>query len=288
MPNSMTGFARAETKESWGSIVCELKSVNHRYLETYFRLPEQLRPFEIEFRSQIKKALSRGKLDCSIQLQITPGSESTLSVDKDKAQQVINACQDLVEDLPASSPMNPIEILTFPGVMHSTDLDADELETAAKAALGQALITLNEIRGREGGEMAAVVGKRVQAMLSQVSQLKQSYPEIKAALETRLTNRFEELKIEVDADRLEQELVVLAQKMDIDEEIDRLQTHLEEINRILQSKEPIGRRLDFLMQELNREANTVASKSQSIQSTNSSVEMKVLIEQMREQIQNIE
>ena len=288
MPNSMTGFARAETKESWGSIVCELKSVNHRYLETYFRLPEQLRAFEIEFRSQIKKALSRGKLDCSFQLQITPGEASTLSVDKEKAKQVIGACEELAESLNTSTPLNPLEVLAFPGVMHSTDLDTEELEAVAKATLAQALTTLIEIRGREGEEMAAVVNKRVEAMRDQVAQLKQSYPEIKAALEARITGRFEELKIEVDPDRLEQELVALAQKMDIDEEIDRLHTHLEEIARVLQSKEPIGRRLDFLMQELNREANTVSSKSQSIQSTNSSVEMKVLIEQMREQIQNIE
>ncbi len=288
MPKSMTGFARAETKESWGSIVCELKSVNHRYLETYFRLPEQLRAFEITFRGQIKKALSRGKLDCSIQLQINPGESSTLSVNTEKAQQVISACEDISKHLPTSTPINPVEILSFPGVMQATDIDAESLEAAAKATLAQALNTLNEIRGREGNEMAAVVSKRVNAMSDQVAQLKQSYPEIKAALEARLTNRFEELKIEVDSDRLEQELVVMAQKMDIDEEIDRLQTHIDEIGRVLKSEEPIGRRLDFLMQELNREANTVASKSQSIQSTNTSVEMKVLIEQMREQIQNIE
>ena len=141
--------------------------------------------------------------------------------------------------------------------MQATDIDAESLEAAAKATLTQALNTLNEIRGREGNEMAAVVSKRVNAMSDQVAQLKQSYPEIKAALEARLTNRFEELKIEVDSDRLEQELVVMAQKMDIDEEIDRLQTHIDEIGRVLKSEEPIGRRLDFLMQELNREANTV-------------------------------
>lgn len=288
MPNSMTGFARAESKQDWGTVTCELKSVNHRFLDMYFRLPEQLREHEIEFRSQIKSALARGKIDCSFQLQVVSGQNAELSVDQERASQIVAACDQIAGNMKEAAEVNPLEILAFPGVLNNTDLDAEDLKTAALAALSRALETLSQIRRREGDEMAAIVGNRVDGMLEQVEQLKQSYPEIKQALEDKLTSRFAELNIETDAERLEQELVVLAQKLDIDEEIDRLQTHLEEIARVLKAQEPIGRRLDFLMQELNREANTVASKSQSIQSTNASVEMKVLIEQMREQIQNIE
>ena len=288
MPKSMTGFARAEIKEDWGTITCELKSVNHRFLDIYFRLPEKLRPLEIEFRSQIKAALSRGKVDCSFQLQIISGQDSTLSIDSEKAREVIAACETLAAKMTTAAPLNPLEVLAFDGIMNTSELDTDQIKSAAEKALKEALITLNEIRLREGNEMAAIVGLRVDGMREQIADLTKFIPQIKEALEARLKNRFEELKVDVDPERIEQELVLMAQKMDIDEEIDRLNTHLDEIARTLKSKEPIGRRLDFLMQELNREANTVASKSQSIQSTNASVEMKVLIEQMREQIQNIE
>lgn len=288
MPKSMTGFSRAEVKEDWGTITCELKSVNHRFLDVYFRLPDTLRELEIEFRSQIKGALSRGKIDCSIQLQVISGQDAGINLDLEKASQVISACQRLGREISDAAPLNPMEVLQFPGVLTTSDLDSKKLKVAALSVLKQALGSLNDIRLREGNEMATVVNRRVEAMLEQVAELKQFFPDIKEALENRLKGRFEELKIDADPERLEQELVILAQKMDIDEEIDRLQTHLEEIGRVLKAEEPIGRRLDFLMQELNREANTVSSKSQSLQSTGASVEMKVLIEQMREQIQNIE
>ena len=288
MPKSMTGFARAEVKQDWGTLTCELKSVNHRFLDMYFRLPESLRELEIEFRNRIKNALARGKVECSVQFQIGGNKGASLTLNKEKAEQIIAVCEELSPQLNNAAPIDALKVLEFPGVLLAEDIDAKLIQSAALEALSKALESLTDIRQREGDEMGAVVQRRVESLREHTEQLNKIFPELKAALENKLKTRLQELEIEVDPDRLEQEIVMLAQKLDIDEEIDRLRTHLDEIERVLNSNEPIGRRLDFLMQELNREANTVGSKSQAIQSTNTSVEMKVLIEQIREQIQNIE
>lgn len=288
MPYSMTGFARTEHKCDWGSIICELKSVNHRYLDVYFRMPESLREFEHELRHQIKARVSRGKLECSLQLQIAEGNHHDQGFDESAAMAVITAAEAIASKIQNPAPIDPLEVLRMPGVATRVDIDTDSLKAAVDTALQQALEQHAAMRLREGNEMARVVDERIDSIGEQVSLVKQIVPEIRESLKQRLLDKLEQLDIEINPERLEQELVIQAQRMDVDEEIDRLETHMTEVRRTLKQDKSIGRRLDFLMQELNREANTLGSKSQAVESTNVSVELKVLIEQMREQIQNIE
>lgn len=288
MPYSMTGFARSEYKSDWGSICCEVKSVNHRFLDIYFRMPDSLREFELDLRNQIKGSVSRGKIECSIQVQINPGHSRGKSYDAEAANAVIEAAEAIARQIDSPAAINPLDVLRMPGVSSSVEVESQELFSAAKAALNQALEQHRQMRLREGNEMSRLVEQRIDAIAGQVSIVKTVLPEIRKALKQRLLDRLDQLNVETDADRLEQELVYQAQRIDVDEEIDRLETHMQEVRNTLKEDQPIGRRLDFLMQELNREANTLGSKSQAVESTNVSIELKVLIEQMREQIQNIE
>lgn len=288
MPYSMTGFARSEHKCEWGTISCELKSVNHRYLDIYFRMPESLREFEHLLRHQIKSRVSRGKVECALQLQIVSDKSKSSGFDQEAAKAVIQAAEAISSQIQNPAAIDPLEVLRMPGVATSADIDSDALKTAVETALGQALEQHAAMRLREGNEMARVVDERIDSIGEQVSLVKRIVPEIRENLKQRLLDKLEQLDIEASPERLEQELVMQAQRMDVDEEIDRLETHMAEVRRTLTQDKPIGRRLDFLMQELNREANTLGSKSQAVESTNVSVELKVLIEQMREQIQNIE
>jgi len=294
MPYSMTGFARSEYKSDWGSISCELKSVNHRYLDIYCRLPENLREFEISLRNQIKKRISRGKLECNIQIQIqngegtegTKGAQQTYDVAV--ATQIVHAAQSIAAQIESPAQIDPLEVLRMPGVTKQSNIAPDTLENALEIVLSDTLKQHADMRLREGTEMAKVITQRVASIGEQVAIAENVVPEIREHLKQKFLERIEQLDIEANPERLEQELVIQAQKMDVDEEIDRLKAHMKEVKRVLQENKPIGRRLDFLMQELNREANTLGSKSQGIDSTNVSIELKVLIEQMREQIQNIE
>lgn len=288
MPYSMTGFARSEHKSDWGSICCEIKSVNHRFLDIYFRMPDSLREFELDIRNLIKGYVSRGKIECSIQVQINPGHSRGSSYNAEAASAVIDAAEAIARQIDSPAAINPLDVLRMPGVSSSVEVEAQELFEAAKAALSQALEQHRQMRLREGNEMARLVEQRIDSIAEQVSIVRTVLPEIRNALKQRLLDRLDQLKVETDADRLEQELVYQAQRIDVDEEIDRLETHMQEVRNTLKEDQPIGRRLDFLMQELNREANTLGSKSQAVESTNVSIELKVLIEQMREQIQNIE
>lgn len=288
MPYSMTGFARSEHKSDWSSICCEVKSVNHRFLDIYFRMPDSLREFELDIRNLIKGYVSRGKIECSIQVQINPGHSRGNSYNAEAASAVIDAAEAIARQIDSPAAINPLDVLRMPGVSSSVEVEAQELFEAAKAALSQALEQHRQMRLREGNEMARLVEQRIDSIAGQVSIVRTVLPEIRNALKQRLLDRLDQLKIETDADRLEQELVYQAQRIDVDEEIDRLETHMQEVRNTLKEDQPIGRRLDFLMQELNREANTLGSKSQAVESTNVSIELKVLIEQMREQIQNIE
>ncbi|MFX4227318.1 MAG: YicC/YloC family endoribonuclease [Porticoccaceae bacterium] len=288
MPYSMTGFARSEHKSDWGSICCEVKSVNHRFLDIYFRMPDSLREFELDLRNLIKGSVSRGKIECSIQVQINPGHSRGKSYDAEAANAVIEAAEAIARQIDSPAAINPLDVLRMPGVSSSVEVESQELFSAAKAALNQALEQHRQMRLREGNEMSRLVEQRIDAIAGQVSIVKTVLPEIRKALKQRLLDRLDQLNVETDADRLEQELVYQAQRIDVDEEIDRLETHMQEVRNTLKEDQPIGRRLDFLMQELNREANTLGSKSQAVESTNVSIELKVLIEQMREQIQNIE
>ena len=288
MPYSMTGFARSEVKCNWGTIGCELKSVNHRYLDMYFRMPENLREHELSLRNQIKSRVSRGKLECNIQLQTQVDAGSDQGFDAGAAESIIKAAEAIAKKIQAPAAINPLDILRMPGVVTNTAIDPEELKTALETALTEALDQHAAMRLREGAEMARVVAQRVDSIGEQVNLARKVVPEIRQALEQRLRDKLAQLDIETNPERLEQELVVQAQRLDIDEEIDRLETHMSEVKRTLKQDKPIGRRLDFLMQELNREANTLGSKSQALESTHVAIELKVLIEQMREQIQNIE
>ena len=288
MPLSMTGFARSEIKTSWGAVCCELKSVNHRYLDTTFRLPDNLRELEPDLRRQIKESVSRGKLECSIQPQVSSLAQTGEGFNREAAESLSRAAEGISQMLDNPAPINPLEILKMPGVIADAKISTEELHAGALTALTNALDSHRDMRKREGAEMQRVITIRLNAISEQIDIIKSVLPDIRSALEQRLHKRLQQLEVAADPDRLEQELVLQAQRMDVDEEIDRLESHIVEVRRCLDQDKPVGRRLDFLMQELNREANTLASKSQAVESTNVAVELKVLIEQMREQVQNLE
>ena len=287
MIRSMTAFARAERHAPGGTLIWELKSVNHRYLEVSPRLPEGFRELDGPLRDRCREQLNRGKLEAGLRFQ--PGGEAALpTLDETLVQELAAAAQRIGELLQHPAPVNPAELLRIPGVLMAPQLDSASLHQAALAALDEALEQLIANRQREGQAMAATLETRLEAVLEQVAVVREAVPGILAAQRERLSKRILELVSEPDNDRLEQELVMLAQKMDVAEEIDRLEAHVKEVRRTLAKGGNVGRRLDFLMQELNREANTIGSKSIATETTQAAVELKVLIEQMREQIQNLE
>jgi uncharacterized protein (TIGR00255 family) len=289
MINSMTGFARRDAGGPWGELSCELRSVNHRFLEISFRLPEELRAIEPALRTALGQQLRRGKVDCSLHWRAPAGATGALEIDTAAMQRVLAAVSTVAQytDLPPDR-VNPIDVLRWPGVVRETRTDATELQAAAQQLLDATAVELAAARGREGARLAELLAQRCNALTELTSQVRTRLPEIEARVRTRLEDRLGELRASVDPARLEQELVLLLQRLDVAEELDRLTGHLEEIRRVIASPEAAGRRLDFLMQELNREANTLASKSQDLGMTRISVDMKVNIEQMREQVQNIE
>ena len=287
MPSSMTAFARQTIECDWGTAAWEIRSVNHRYLETNFRMPETVRDIEMGLRELARKHLQRGKVDCSLQLNI---ATKTGAVDVNQAltDQYISVCEQLANQMENPAPVSPVDILKWPGALKEPEVDKDALKQALTTLFEDTLIQLEEGRGREGEKLKALIAQRLDAITSEVDTVRTKLPQLLAAQKQKIIDRLHEVSADLNSDRLEQELVFLAQKADVDEELDRLDTHLSEIRQVLNRREPIGRRLDFLMQELNREANTLASKSIASDTTQSSVELKVLIEQMREQIQNIE
>ncbi|NVK40132.1 MAG: YicC family protein [Oceanospirillaceae bacterium] len=287
MTRSMTAFTRQEHQGEWGSLVWEIRSVNHRYLEPHLRLPDSLRDLEGPLREQLRKALSRGKVECTLRF-VPETQQQTLSVDRELAEQLINAARDLESLIPDRQPLNPLEVLRWPGVMRESEIDMSAVKKSALELFGKALQDLAAGRSREGAELAQLIEQRLDGIEAVVAQVRKRLPEILQAQRDNLRSRLAELRIELDETRLEQEIALLAQKADVDEELDRLGTHVQEVRRVLKQKDPVGRRLDFLMQELNREANTLSSKSIVTDTTQCAVELKVLIEQMREQIQNIE
>ena len=286
MTASMTAFARRETHQAWGSLSWEIRSVNQRYLEPSFRLPETLRDLEPVLRNELRQALSRGKLD--ITLKFYPAEDNAqLEVNTVLLDQLITAADQIYNRTPAAS-LDPLRLLQWPGVMQSKKADEEAVKTTALELFQQTLTDLKAHREREGAELAKLIEERL-AQISQHLVSAQNYlPEALKAWRTNLLERAQKLQVELDPTRLEQEVVMLAQKQDVMEELDRLTTHTKEVRRALTSQQPIGRRLDFLMQEMNREANTLGSKAISMEMTQVSVDLKVLIEQMREQIQNIE
>jgi len=288
MIRSMTAFARKENQGEWGSLQLELRSVNHRYLELSPRLPEELRSLEPAVRERVGARLGRGKVDCNVRYQPPQTASGELALNIELVKQLAHASREVDNIIYNPAPVNSLEVMRWPGVLEAPGVDEEQLQVALLGLLDQALDEMNANREREGEKLQGIILQRCDAIEAVVTQVRQRLPEILAALRQRLEDRLGELKQELDPARLEQEMVLLTQKLDVDEEMDRLATHVEEVRRVLQADEPVGRRLDFLMQELNREANTLGSKSVDNETTKASVELKVLIEQMREQIQNIE
>jgi uncharacterized protein (TIGR00255 family) len=287
MPRSMTAYARITEENSWGSITCELRSVNHRFLEVGFRMPDVLRESETALRDMTRKKLTRGKIDCSVQIAFNH-SDAGSTLDLEVAQSHIEIAQAIANKLSDAAPISAVDIMQLPGVIKDASIEASQVNKAGKKAFDLALDQMLEGREREGAKLAEMVEQRLAGIESQIAIVRENLPEILQQQRTRLHEKLNELKEQMDEQRLEQEMVIIANRADVDEELDRLEAHISEIRLALKSKESIGRRLDFLMQELNREANTLGSKSISSTTTQVSVELKVLIEQMREQIQNIE
>lgn len=286
MIRSMTAFASVEGASDLGTLSCELRTVNHRYLEPSLRLPEELRPFEPALRERIASRLSRGKIDVSVRLRGDHGSQG-LEIDEKVVQRLSALHMELAKQFPGTR-AEITELLRFPGVLRQPELDRDALQVAVLSALERALDSLAETREREGARLADMLRERLDGIEKQVLVLRGLMPEIRRALRQRLESRLADLAQPADPGRLEQELMLQVTRADVDEELDRLDTHVIEVRRVLELGEPVGRRLDFLMQEFNREANTLGSKAVDTRSTQAAVELKVLIEQMREQVQNIE
>ena len=287
MVNSMTAFARAGASTPVGTLVVELRSVNHRYLDCHFKLADELRALEPALRERLGRALGRGKVDCLIRLQATT-ADRPLELDRARLAQVLDACREIAGEEDTVAKPDPLAVLQFPGVARTPAPSEDDLASAALEVFDEALGSLAETRAREGAQLQRLIGDRIDAVAREVTAVREQHPALLEQQQARLRQRLAELTDALDTDRLEQELAYLAQKTDVDEELDRLDAHVAEVRRVLDAGGPCGRRLDFLMQELNREANTLSAKSIGIAQTQGAIELKVLIEQMREQVQNIE
>jgi uncharacterized protein (TIGR00255 family) len=286
MIRSMTGFARRERQFPWGMLAWELKTVNHRFLEVGCRLPEEFRAAEADFRQSIAGVVKRGKVDAS--LHFRPIAEGSLEVDADLLGSLTLRVQQIASHAGAAARIDVMDLLRWPGVLRDSRRDSAALIAAAHGLLGDALAELMRFRDSEGGRLRDSLEQRCAGLMDICARVVERLPEVRARMRTKLLERIALLVSEIDHGRLEQELAMLAQRQDVDEEIDRLRGHVAEVRKTFAGREPAGRRLDFLMQELNREANTLSSKSQDIETTRAAVDMKVLIEQMREQVQNIE
>lgn len=286
--NSMTAFAREIDDSGPGHLTVELRSVNHRYLDSYFKLPEPLRNLEPSLREALQARLARGKLEIQMRFQADAGAAQGMELDRDRLTELLSALKAIEEAVPGTRSPTSLELLQWPGIIDAAGDDQDSLNRRAMALFKRALSSLTDTRAREGEKLAQFIRDRLVAVSEQVDSARQRMPELLAQQRQRLETRLAELQADVDTDRIEQELVMLAQKADVEEELDRLEAHVQEVGRVLDKGGPCGRRLDFLMQELNREANTLSSKSFASSTTQNAVELKVLIEQMREQIQNLE
>ncbi len=288
---SMTGFARCEVAVPSGALVCELRSVNHRYLEPSLRLPEELRALEPELRAQLQKELRRGKVDCTFTYRASLQTGRSLELDTQLIERLSAVLDQLGATARASTTpaqINLVDLLRYPGVVREASTDPEVLLAAGRELFTRALADLKSMRASEGARLKELVVTRCDQLEALLTQVRQRLPEVQAAIRGRFAERLAELNLSVDQERLEQEVALLVQRMDVAEELDRLDGHIAETRKIIASPEAAGRRLDFLMQEYNREANTLSSKSQDLSTTRLAVDMKVLIEQMREQVQNIE
>jgi uncharacterized protein (TIGR00255 family) len=284
----MTAFARQEEQTEQGDLTWEVRSVNHRYLELSLRLDERFRSLEMPIRKLFAEKLARGKIDATLRYKTPEAQLSNVDMDRDLAKSVVENCEIVAGFAAQAAPIDPVKILQWPGVLKAESLDQVALNTSVMASVRKAIDELIVTRKTEGAALQTMIAQRCIEIDGIAKEIRQRMPDILAQHQQRLNERVAELQVSLDPERLEQEMVMLAQKSDVAEELDRLESHVIEVQNVLQRDEPVGRRLDFLMQELNREANTLGSKSINTETTNHSVQLKVLIEQMREQIQNIE
>ena len=284
---SMTAFAHLELKKNWGNAVWEIRSVNQRFLETYFRLPEAFRHLEMGLRERLRAALTRGKVECSLRIELTNNESNELALNHAYAEKVVSALKSL-QTIAGAGEINLVDVLRYPGVVDSQNQDLDQIAEDLLAGFEQILAEFLAMRGREGANLQTLIQQRLDTISEIATRVQTQMPSILQWQKDRLQQRFDELNLQLDPQRLEQEMVLTAQRLDVAEELDRLQLHVKETTSILKKGGAIGRKLDFMMQELNRESNTLASKSINADVTNSAGELKVLIEQMREQIQNLE
>ncbi|MCX7084524.1 MAG: YicC family protein [Methylococcales bacterium] len=288
MIKSMTAYAGSEASIGDLTLNCELRSVNHRYCDITLKLPEHFRFLEADIRAMLTAKINRGKIECGLSYKKQTKNSSNFTINIDAVTALLEATNQIEEHMQASLSFSALDILAFPGIQQEPDSDKTHLNEGVAHLVKQTLSQFLEAREREGAQLKILIEERCHKMQDFVAQAGGRMPQVLQLIRTKITDRVTELVAQPDFDRLEQELVYLTQKLDITEELDRLNTHITEVLRVLNAKEPIGRRLDFLMQELNREANTLGSKSTDTEMTQISIELKVLIEQMREQIQNIE
>ncbi|KKZ54329.1 YicC family protein [Haemophilus haemolyticus] len=284
---SMTAFARLEVKKDWGDAVWEIRSVNQRYLENFFRLPEQFRGLENTLREKLRQSLTRGKIECSLRIETKKQTNAELNLNKELANQVIQSLQ-WIKAQAGEGEINLTDVLRYPGVVEAQEQDLDAISQDLLTAFDDLLTDFIAMRGREGEKLNDIIQQRLDAIAVEADKVRSQMPAVLQWQRERLLQRFEDAQINLDPQRVEQEMILLAQRVDVAEELDRLQMHVKETTNILKKGGAVGRKLDFMMQELNRESNTLASKSINADITASAVELKVLIEQMREQIQNLE
>ncbi|OSM97762.1 MULTISPECIES: YicC/YloC family endoribonuclease [Lonsdalea] len=287
MIRSMTAYARREIKGEWGSAAWELRSVNQRYLETYFRLPEHFRSLEPVVRERIRNRLTRGKIECNLRFELDPRAQGSLIMNERLAKQLVEAAK-WVKMQSDEGEINPVDVLRWPGVMAAEEQDLDAISAELLQALDGALDDFITARESEGNALKALIEQRLAGVTAEVAKVRAHMPNILQWQREKLVGKLEDAQVQLENNRLEQELVLMAQRVDVAEELDRLEAHVKETYKILNKQEAVGRRLDFMMQEFNRESNTLASKSINADVTAAAIELKVLIEQMREQIQNIE
>jgi uncharacterized protein (TIGR00255 family) len=283
----MTAFSRVEVKGDWGNAVWEIRSVNQRFLETYFRLPEQFRGVEPLLRERFRKQLNRGKVECNLRFNAKPGAKNDLALNEELALKLIQHAN-WINDQTLNSKINPLEVMRWPGVMEAEEADVSVIQAELLVGFDKALNDFIAARASEGVNLTAMIEQRLVAITDEAKNVETHMPAVIEWQRKRIIDKFTDANIDLDSTRVEQELVLLAQKMDVAEELDRLNSHVSETRKILKKGGAQGRRLDFMMQEFNREANTLGSKSINTDVTASAVELKVLIEQMREQIANIE
>ncbi|MEO8366817.1 MAG: YicC/YloC family endoribonuclease [Pseudoxanthomonas sp.] len=286
MIRSMTAYATAERATDGGTLACELRAVNHRFLELGLRLPEELRVLEPVLRERISARIARGKLDFSLRLR-SPEGDGAVRINQDLIRQLAAVAGELDVYFPQLR-AEFVDLLQYPGVLQTRSVDAEALQAHALAVLDTLLDQFVASREREGEKLAQAISERVDALSARAAEVRELIPLIRAGQRLKLETRLADLAHPAEPGRVEQELVLWLQKLDVDEELDRLDSHVKEIRRVLKQTEPVGRRLDFLLQEFNREANTLGSKSVDVRTTNIAVELKVLIDQIREQVQNIE